>query len=401
MPMMTRCATAALFLLAAACSEPSSPFQFFDSRTDTGGSGAADAGAVRDDDGGDDGDTSFDDADAGGATDSARDVEPADGRADATESDADPPDTDRPDAADTDVAPPDTRPPDARPDVSDGWVVDAVPAGARSVAIATFNVARFFDTTCDSGRCGADDFEYQPSQAQYDYRAFQIAEGIRMLDVDVVLVQEVETLDCLETLAEQLGREWSAYTLGEMGFDASLDVGVLSTWPITSVDTYRDRIPVERPDGSTTTFSREFLEVELSVDGAPVLVFTSHFKSKNNDDPGRRFGEAAAARDIVLSRAAGRRDALVVFGGDLNDTPGSDPINELERFGGMVRVGELLGDRDGTITYRGERQAIDHLYLATENEARVVADSVRVVRDASGNLGGSDHAALRAEFVLP
>ena len=381
--------------LAVACSEPTSPFAFL---SPPDAAVAADASAT------DSGTSDTDSADASGGGDASQD-----GHTDVSADDT------RPDDAIGDGGGgPDTTPADTADDVapSDGHggidtpatvgdFIDVAPPGATVVGIATFNVARLFDTVCDTGSCGEDDFEYQPAPAQFDYRLFQIAQGIEMLDVDIVLLQEVEKQVCIDALAAELGDGWNWSEIGETGFNASLDVAVISRFPIAEAIGYRDVVGVQRPDGSSTTFAREFLEVRLDVEGHDVLVFSSHFKSKSNDDAGRRFGEAAAARDIVLSRAAANPNALVVLGGDLNDTPGSDPIVELERLGGLRRAGEVLGDRDGTITYAGERQAIDHLYLATDGVGSILSPEVRVVRDASGNLGGSDHAALRASFVIP
>jgi uncharacterized protein len=347
---------ALLVLLLAGCSDPESPFAFLDAPT----------------------------ADAQGAADAAIDAQPQP----------------EPDASSATDAEADASADDVR-QFPDGLYVDAVPDDALAVGVGTLNLARFFDTTCDSGRCEDGDFEYQPSPAEFDYRIFQLRQGIELMDVDVLLVQEVETEAALEALRAALGEEWVTAEIGETNFAASLDVGVLAKFPATRTVGYRDRVEVQRPDGSTTTFAREFLEVVLDVEGRELIVFTSHFKSKNNDDPGRRFGEAASARDIVLSRALESPTAVLVFGGDLNDTPGSAPINEMERLGGLERTTQIIDGNDGTIVYRGEAQAIDHLYLATDGAGSVVGDSVRVVRDASNALGGGDHAGLRATVVLP
>jgi endonuclease/exonuclease/phosphatase family metal-dependent hydrolase len=363
----------ALVASLAACSEPTSPFAFLDQPSQDADVQREDAGAPTD----------------ALAEDGSNDSAPSDA-GDEDRDAAAPPDatTDTPSAQDAVVYP-------------EGLYVDEVPDTAIAVGIGTLNLARFFDTTCDSERCADGDFEYQPTQAEFDYRVFQIQQGIEMLEVDVVLVQEVETAASLEALRRALGDEWVTAEIGETGFAASLDVGVLARFPATRTTGYRDRIEVQRPDGSTTTFAREFLEVTLDVQGRELIVFTSHFKSKNNDDPGRRFGEAAAARDIVLARAIASPNAVLVLGGDLNDTPGSGPLNELERLGGLERTTQIIDGRDGTIVFRGEAQAIDHLYLATDAAGSVLRDSVRVVRDASNNLGGGDHAGLRATVVLP
>lgn len=77
---------------------------------------------------------------------------------------------------------------------------------------------------------------------------------------------------------------------------------------------HRDLV-LYRPDGSRTSFSRELLEVHTTVEGeARVIFFSAHFRSKSNDDPGRRLAEARATRVILGDVATANPDALVVYG---------------------------------------------------------------------------------------
>lgn len=266
------------------------------------------------------------------------------------------------------------------------------------VGVVTFNVRRFFDTTCDSGNCD-DGFESVLSEAQFNFRANQIADAIEATGADIALLQEIESQDCLDALVERLDG-FTVSVLGETGGTATLDVAVVArAGELLEVETHRD-IGLTRPDGSRTTFAREFLGVHLGIAGDRVIVFTSHFKSQNNDDPGRRLAEASAARDIVTAAADAHPDALVVFGGDLNDTPGSEPLDALETDGALFRVASLLPPgEDATHEYRGEENALDHIYLAEDAAGIVIPETITVFRDASGGFGGSDHAALSATFA--
>ena len=382
------------------------------------GSAATDTGAdVTADDVSEDGE----DSDAGGAdtalADDAPDAATADTAADdAVETDAVETDAVETDAGD-DVGPADTTPTDTTPtdvnpadtgvadttpddtgsDALDGADIEEVTPDDWTVSISTFNVERFFDTVCDSGSCGFGDFESQPSVAQFEYKAQQLADAIEGLNVDIAVIQEVENLTCLEALRDALG--WTgAIIIGETGYAASVDVAVIAQrGTLLNVIEHRD-MRLIRPDGTSTSFAREFLEVHLEIDERRVIVFAAHFKSKNSDDPGRRYAEGQAAGAIVSAVADAYPDAVVVLGGDLNDTPGSDPITALETGTALFRVASLLGDRDGTYRYLGTDTAIDHLYLSQAAAGVVVPGTVQILRDASGGYGGSDHAALRATF---
>ncbi len=271
----------------------------------------------------------------------------------------------------------------------------------EGVGVATFNVRRFFDTSCDSGDCGTDAWEELPSETEFAARVEQIAVAIEQLDSDVILLQEIETQVCLDALATRLAPRFPIWVHGEIGTAATVDVAVLSAGELLMERRHRDE-PLPLPGGGTTTFAREFLELHLQLDGQRLIVFSAHFKSKANDQPERRLAEAVAAQRIVTEVAAEHPEALVVLGGDLNDTPGSPPIDAIELDGELQRVAaELPQGHDSTFVYGGQQLALDHLYLAVAAAGGYLAGSAKVVRDNQKGLGGSDHAALRARFSLP
>ena len=263
--------------------------------------------------------------------------------------------------------------------------------------VATFNVHRFFDTVCQSGSCAPGSYEEQFTQAQFDAKADDLAAAIRLFGADVVVLQELESQACLDALATRLADVLPSSVLGETGAAASVDVAVMSYGPITQTVRHRDRV-LTRPDGTTTVFSREFLEVHLEFAGRPVVAFAAHFRSKVNDDPGRRLAEAQAAHELLVAASQAQPNALVVFGGDLNDVPGSPPLLALESDGRLLRV---ASDRpvaaQATYLYAGTGEAIDHLYVATGGAGAYLAGSAQVLPFTAG----SDHNPLAADFSLP
>ena len=282
------------------------------------------------------------------------------------------------------------------PSPDDGGL-DVQPRAGITIRVATWNVRRFFDPTCDSGSCGGDEFEALPSQQEFEERADEIAASIRSLEADVVLLQEVESQACLDALSARLGDVFDVFLIGETRLPASLDTVVLSKGRVEDVRTHRQD-SFQLPEGGQTRFERELLEVHVIIESKRVAVFTAHFKSKSNDDPSQRLAEATRAREVVLGTAEEMGDALVVFGGDLNDTPGSDPLDALELGGDLVRVAAELDPDSWTHIFRGNIEALDHLYHA-DGLGKHVAGSSQVRRD-DGRFGGSDHAALLADFNL-
>lgn len=275
---------------------------------------------------------------------------------------------------------------------------DLPPPGPEDIVVATFNVHLFFDMVCDSGQCGGGAFEEAYSQAEFDYRADQIAAAIDGLKADVVLLQEVESQACLDALTKRLPQFQTAY-LGETGFVSSIDTAILSNLPLIEIRSH-GKVPIPLPDGGSTHFARDYLEAHLDAGGRRLIAFVAHFKSKNDDDPERRLAEATAARDLIDLAADNYPDALVLMGGDLNDVPDSEPLQAIEAGGGTERVAAELGDDDWTYVYDGDTRALDHLYLSTRSGGgSFVKGTARVLRDAGADgWGGSDHAAVRGTF---
>jgi endonuclease/exonuclease/phosphatase family metal-dependent hydrolase len=265
------------------------------------------------------------------------------------------------------------------------------------LAFAAYNVHRFFDTVCDSGECAAGDYEEQPTQAEFEAKADTLAAAVRRLASDVLCLEEVENQTALDALAARVP-EFPSKVMGETGYPASVDVALLAKDPVTLVRRHRSQV-LTRPDGTTTSFAREFLEVHLDVDGTEAIVFCAHFKAKSDDDPGRRLAEAQAAAQILHDSAVASPNALILMGGDLNDTPGSPPIDALEASGDLLRVASDMTESQATYTYHGTGSALDHLFVDVRAGGGYVPGSTAIFRDGAGlGLGGSDHAAIRALF---
>ncbi len=268
--------------------------------------------------------------------------------------------------------------------------------------VATFNVRRLFDTVCDSGLCGPDDYEALATPEELDARAMQLADAIRALDTDVISLQEIETQPCLDALLARLADTMPYGVLGEIGTTASVDVAVLSKRPLDLVIGHRASEPLALPDGSTTSFSRELLEVHTrSPNGVEVILFAVHFKSKSGDEPARRLAEAQVSARVVNEVAARTPAAIVMLACDLNDTPGSPTLVALTTEGGLIRLADdLVPAAQATYFYAGQGQSIDHILLAPGHASARVTRSSRAWR-GTGGWGGSDHSALTTELRVP
>lgn len=292
------------------------------------------------------------------------------------------------------------------PDMPGGEVdmaVDMAPAivlePGVDVTIASFNVERLFDETCDSGQCGSGDFEEVPSTLSLDSKIDRIQRAVQKIDADVIVFQEIEKEALLDRVMASLKAEYPTQVFGETGFSASLDVAVVSRGSFVKKVTHRqESIPLQ--SGGDTQFAREFLEVHLDVEGARVIVFGAHFISKrtSGSEP-RRWAEANAAGKLAAEVSAQNPDALVAIAGDLNDTPDSLPIQAIADSGVTI-PGRML-DRAVYYThvYNSERQILDHVLYMDTDKVQLHPNGFIVTRDEGRDgLGGSDHASPRATF---
>lgn len=273
------------------------------------------------------------------------------------------------------------------------------PAFDGVVTIATHNVLNMFD----SYDCPYHSDEGTAAKPKAQLEA--LAKTIRLLDADVLALQEIENRGYLERFV-------AAY-LGDMGYEhvvcvesndrRGIDCAVLSRLPVGPVTSYRHQ---RFPDGAGETmwFRRDLLAVQIEPVGYPAFtVFTVHFKSKRgggNSTERYRIGEARQARrvlDGLLSRDA---KALFVICGDFNDTWESAPLKAL-RGEGATALRSFLGDLPpGTDTYNKRPGGMIDFVLASPTMAGCyVAKSCRVIPGSVASLG-SDHNPVSVRFDL-
>jgi endonuclease/exonuclease/phosphatase family metal-dependent hydrolase len=121
--------------------------------------------------------------------------------------------------------------------------------------------------------------------------------AIRELEADVLALQEVENVDTLKHFRAVAlgGRKAYPYVAGIDGNDPRLiDVAVLSRLPITRVRSYQHLL-----DGTSTVFSRDCLEVDVTLPGGGSLtLYVNHLKSMLG---GRGATRAKRVLQAVLS----------------------------------------------------------------------------------------------------
>lgn len=281
-------------------------------------------------------------------------------------------------------------------------VVPVVPQETKlRVRVATYNVHRLFDPICDSASCGGSSYEPAVSQEAYQEQIRSIGDSLWTVDADIVLLQEIEKESGIADLRTYLSETiYRGYAFGECGYSASLDVGILTRGEIKRVEKYRSGYHYVDASGKSRPLSRELLRADIEFEhGIRVTAFTTHLVSKVSDPDGaRRRAEAEYVQQVVSRYIDENPGVFVVFGGDLNDTPGTEVLERIEKGGALIRDAQDLLPNE-TYTWNNS-VAFDHLYHnATLDPYRTKTERVCNV-NASTGLGSSDHCALKSTYFI-
>jgi endonuclease/exonuclease/phosphatase family metal-dependent hydrolase len=257
--------------------------------------------------------------------------------------------------------------------------------GAARVRVATWNVHDLFDEVDQLVPPGELDLVLAP--AQVEAKLARVAAVLARIDADLVLLQEVENVGILERLAAEAG--YPVARLVEGNDPRGIDVAVLSRLPLAA---YVSHVRELGPDGRLL-WPRDCVEAHAQA-ARPLVVVGSHFSSALSDDGTRRAWQSARMREIADAAAAADPSAVVLAGGDLNDTPAS------------IALAPLLGDRawtdpapPGAETWPSASPSarLDYL-LVGGAEARVV--SAAWIEAGPDVVAASDHRPVVLELSL-
>lgn len=268
------------------------------------------------------------------------------------------------------------------------------------ITIGTFNVLNFFD---------ADDDPYTTDEgtpAKPREELERLAESIRKLDADVVMIQEVENRPYLERFVKSMLPDlgYQDVVLFEGNDQRGIDCAVLSRYPVGPVTSHR-HLRFKDDSGAAQRFQRDFPIVEIRPpDGPRFVVIPVHFKSKRGGAKQTervRLAEMRQARAILDELLKRDPAALVIVAGDFNDTWDSKPLAALRGSGSGELRGFVSDLPKDTITYgEGElREMIDFILASPAMARRYVPKSYKVL-EGTRETCGSDHRPVSCRFKL-
>jgi endonuclease/exonuclease/phosphatase family metal-dependent hydrolase len=229
---------------------------------------------------------------------------------------------------------------------------------------------------------------------------------------DILIVQEIGTVDFLEELRADLSREGVHfdYAVHMRGADEDRHLAVLSTRLPTEVVKHQD-LDFKYFD-SRETVKRGMLELRFELGGGEFFqLFAVHLKSRYTDNKEdhkselRRTREAEACRNRLIERTHDRGFTNYLVAGDFNDHPVSAPLRRFYRRG-KLELGRLVPAADSrgevwTYFYGKEAryEAVDGFIASHAMLPRIKRGRAHIV-DRPGTLTASDHRMVYLDILL-
>ncbi|MDQ8193847.1 endonuclease/exonuclease/phosphatase family protein [Coraliomargarita sp. SDUM461004] len=280
-----------------------------------------------------------------------------------------------------------------------------LPLSGEALRIATYNLDNYLVMDRNIGA------RWRPSYPKPESEKVIIRQIIGEIAPDILVLQEMGSLDFLEELRSDLIQEGVHYTyaIHMQAADPVRHLAVLSKHAPQAVVKHTDldfKYIRERQ-----LVKRGMLEMTFKLsDDQLFQLFVIHLKSRYTDvredeeSQLRRVREAEACRNRIIERTYenDRTDFLIV--GDFNDHPVSAPMRRFYRRGNL-EIGSLVPATDsrGELwTYFYEREAryecVDGFIASPAMLARIKAGHGHVV-DSPGALSGSDHRMVYLDLL--
>jgi endonuclease/exonuclease/phosphatase family metal-dependent hydrolase len=260
--------------------------------------------------------------------------------------------------------------------------------------VATVNTEFMFDGLGDEGQAS---FPHQGDPAKARAHRDRVGEIVRMIDADVIMMEEVEDGSVMQKLVDESLAD-AGYTVhfvqGNDRFTGQ-DVGLLSRVPVEKIGRLDERVNV---GASTDTYGvSKNMYARLTLGTVPTTIVGLHFLARP-DDPSRkdrREAQAEVIRRFIADEIDDGRAVIVL--GDFNDFDdatldigGNRPItNVLARIksagpGDEDDLHNVIADvpqsqrftshydrNDNGAIEAGEFSAIDHILLSPDLYRRV------------------------------
>jgi endonuclease/exonuclease/phosphatase family metal-dependent hydrolase len=253
---------------------------------------------------------------------------------------------------------------------------------------------------------------WRPNYPKPEREKVAVRDVIQAARPDILVLQEMGTLDFLEELRADLNQEGLhyPYAVHLSGPDPVRHVAMLSMYPPEEVVKHK-HLDFKYFEGRQKV-KRGLLEVTFrDADNKRFTIFGLHLKSRWTDDKRdpesemRRTREAEACRNLIISRTVDVGHDRFMVVGDFNSHPGGATLRRFYKRGKLNFGTQLTAyDTRGAVwTYfyqkESEYKAVDGFVLSKALVPEVEAGTGHIV-DTVSALHGSDHRMVYADFLF-
>jgi endonuclease/exonuclease/phosphatase family metal-dependent hydrolase len=244
------------------------------------------------------------------------------------------------------------------------------------------------------------------------------ARVIKAVDCDILCVVEVDNRIALKRFNEYLLSNEEVEYPHAMVIDGNdergIDVGILSRFPVANIKTHIDDRYKSTNGQFYKIFSRDCPEYAVDIGGGKFVHYLcNHLKSKGYGSQASSNAKRRrqANRIVEILQNYDLTTDLVVVAGDLNDTPGSEPLKKLMQQPNFFDVLSSPKFTGAKWTYHTGNQQIDYLLVSKpifDNLKKVKIERRGIYKSNNPTFPqvqnkvtqASDHAAIMAEFEI-
>lgn len=278
-------------------------------------------------------------------------------------------------------------------------------ADHEQVRVATYNLNNYLVTDRHVGA------RWRPAYPKPENEKSIVRHVVHTVQPDILVLQEMGTVDFLEELRTDLAHEGQHYNyaIHMSGTDPDRHLAILSK--LTPMDVFKHRdLDFKYFDGRERV-KRGMLEASFELEhGFTFKVFAVHLKSryaeKKEDELSamRRTREAEACRNRIIERTHESGHLHYIVAGDFNDHPNSASLRRFYRRG-KLEIGSLvpaIDSRGEVWTYRYEKESryelVDGFIASPQMLPHIEAGSGRIADDP-GVMTASDHRMVYVDIV--
>ncbi len=294
----------------------------------------------------------------------------------------------------------DNNPPDGSTPVDAGGDATQEAPPPLAVTLVNWNTHDFFNDKVDSPEIQG---ETVVSSGAYQQKLSDVSGVLSTLAPDIAVMPEVENDNVTADLAAKLGG-YPYHTTSQGNDPRGIDIAVISRYPFDKIVSHKNDFFSPSTNGlSSYKYSRDCLEIHLTINGRHVILLGVHFKATS--DPGsdeKRQAEAEHTRKIAFDLQAADPTAAIVALGDFNCTPDSAPMQALAGAppNQLVELGDLVAQADRySFVYQGQKQLIDNQVLNAVADGLLDASTAEILHSSATNQA-SDHDPMRAVYEI-